>query len=47
VQVFVAVVIAIKTIAEFATTFGKECRTSIKVGKIKIKNCEKEWDEKL
>ena len=45
VQVFVAIVIVIKTIAEFATTFEKECRTSIKARKIKIKNCENERDE--
>lgn len=44
-QVFVAIVIAIKTIAEFATTFEKVYRTSIKVNDRKIKKCEKEWKE--
>ncbi|MDP2386557.1 MAG: hypothetical protein Q8M29_09315 [Bacteroidota bacterium] len=40
-----AEVIAIKTIAEFATTFGIVCRTSNKARKIKGKNCENEREE--
>ena len=40
-----AIVIAIKTIAEFATTFGEVYRTSIKAREKRSKNCENEWDE--